>query len=192
MKNEELRMLRALAARLGSKESKKNEELKQPRGLRNNNPLNIRFSEYNEWLGRVEKDKSDNSFEEFISLYFGIRAGIILLRRYIERGINTPRLIIRHWAPSNENNTEKYIENVCEWSGLERDEHLYWERCDDMIPLICAMIRMECGVDGPEWKTRVAASYVTYITSVRPSLQHASKYEFIISAIDVLNSLKKR
>ena len=102
-----------------------NEELKQPRGLRNNNPLNIRFSEYNEWLGRVEKDKSDNSFEEFISLYFGIRAGIILLRRYIERGINTPRLIIRHWAPSNENNTEKYIENVCEWSGLERDEHLY-------------------------------------------------------------------
>ena len=185
-------MLRALAALLGSKESKKNEELKQPRGLRNNNPLNIRFSEYNEWLGRVEKDKSDNSFEEFISLYFGIRAGIILLRRYIERGINTPRLIIRHWAPSNENNTEKYIENVCEWSGLERDEHLYWERCDDMIPLICAMIRMECGVDGPEWKTRVAASYVTYITSVRPSLQHASKYEFIISAIDVLNSLKKR
>lgn len=160
---------------------------KIPRGIRNNNPLNIRFSEYNEWLGRVSKDKSDNSFEEFIHLYYGIRAGIILLRRYIERGINTPRLIIGHWAPSNENDTQKYIENVCEWTNLPADKKLNWEKPTDMIPLISAMMRMECGVRGPYWTMRVAAAFLTYHTTVRTSMMHASRYEYIMDTLSYLD-----
>ena len=37
-----------------------------PRGIRNNNPGNIRNSERNDWAGEVSKaDKKDNAFEEF-------------------------------------------------------------------------------------------------------------------------------
>ena len=51
-----------------------------PRGIRNNNPLNIRIG--NTWLGEVA-DPSDPSFEQFVSMQYGVRAACVLLRRYI-------------------------------------------------------------------------------------------------------------
>ena len=38
----------------------------QPRGIRNNNPLNIRLNPDNRWQGRVPpKHNSDGAFEQF-------------------------------------------------------------------------------------------------------------------------------
>lgn len=72
----------------------------RPRGLRNKNPLNIRIG--NSWLGEV-KDPTDPYFEQFTTMTYGLRAGFIILKRYIERyHRNTVRLIIRSWAPSSE------------------------------------------------------------------------------------------
>ena len=51
-----------------------------PRGVRNNNPGNIRNSERNDWTGEVSKaDKKDNSFEEFKDIPHGVRAMMKLL-----------------------------------------------------------------------------------------------------------------
>lgn len=114
-----------------------------PRGIRNNNPLNIRIG--NVWLGEVS-NPNDPDFEQFISMVYGVRAGFVLIRRYIRHYHRTtiPQ-IIAAWAPSNENNTTAYIDKVCQVSGIERDVQLKFEDEDQMVALVDAMILVECG-----------------------------------------------
>lgn len=114
-----------------------------PRGIRNNNPLNIRIG--NVWLGEV-RDPTDPDFEQFISMIYGVRAGFVLIRRYIRHYHRTtiPQ-VIAAWAPSNENNTTAYIDKVCQVSGIERDVQLKFEDEDQMVALVDAMILVECG-----------------------------------------------
>lgn len=114
-----------------------------PRGIRNNNPLNIRIG--NVWLGEV-RDPTDPDFEQFISMVYGVRAGFVLLRRYIRHYHRTtiPQ-VIAAWAPSNENNTTAYIDKVCQVSGIKRDVQLKFEDEDQMVALVDAMILVECG-----------------------------------------------
>jgi len=114
-----------------------------PRGIRNNNPLNIRIG--NVWLGEV-REPTDPDFEQFISMVYGVRAGFVLIRRYIRHYHRTtiPQ-VIAAWAPSTENNTTAYIDKVCQVSGIERDMQLKFEDEDQMIALVDAMILVECG-----------------------------------------------
>lgn len=125
---------------------------KVPRGIRNNNPLNIRIG--NVWLGEVMKP-TDKAFEQFISMEYGIRAAYIILRRYIRRyGKDTVAEIVSTWAPSSENNTEAYINTVCRLSNLTRDEKLRFEDKEKMVALVDAMIQVECGQRVPESKIK--------------------------------------
>lgn len=114
-----------------------------PRGIRNNNPLNIRIG--NVWIGEVS-DPTDPDFEQFISMVYGVRAGFILIRRYIRHYHRTtiPQ-VIAAWAPSNENNTTAYIDRVCKVSGIGNDVQLKFEDEDQMVALVDAMILVECG-----------------------------------------------
>lgn len=76
------------------------------RGLRNNNPFNIKKS-YQSWLGKIHGQ--DPTFETFKNLRFGVRAGLKLLITYISRGYDSPEKIIERFAPTSENNTPNYI-----------------------------------------------------------------------------------
>lgn len=80
------------------------------RGLRNNNPFNIKKGA-NLWVGRC--DGNDPSFESFVSLEYGLRAGLKLLLNYVRKGYLTPALIINRFAPRSENSTQSYIDFVC-------------------------------------------------------------------------------
>lgn len=83
-----------------------------PRGLRNNNPGNIRITK-DKWLGLREK-QTDGSFFQFIAPVWGYRALIRTLQNYRRRhGCQTIADFIRRWAPENENNTSGYIKMVC-------------------------------------------------------------------------------
>ena len=114
-----------------------------PRGIRNKNPLNIRIG--NVWLGEV-KESTDNEFEQFISMFYGVRAGFVLLRRYINRyHLTTIPLIISRWAPSTENDTVKYVDMVCRLSGMSPDTQLAYTSEEQMVSLVDAMIFVECG-----------------------------------------------
>ena len=95
-----------------------------PRGIRNCNPLNIRRSK-DQWKGLAEA-QNDRAFVQFKSLEWGWRAAFYLLTRtyYHKRRLYTIRTIIRQWAPSNENNTEAYINNVSKLTGILPDEPL--------------------------------------------------------------------
>lgn len=115
-----------------------------PRGIRNNNPLNIRIG--NTWLGE-RPNPTDDEFEEFISMECGLRAAFVILKRYIRRyQRDTIQKIIKSWAPSGENNTTAYIKAVCKTMNLDADQTIKYEDEDTMCLLVQAMAKVECGV----------------------------------------------
>ena len=117
--------------------------MKTPRGIRNNNPLNIRVG--NNWKGEVSQP-TDHTFEQFTEMKWGVRAAFIILRNYIQRHqLNTVRKIITRWAPSNENNTAKYIETVCQRAHIGPDEVINYENMINMVMLFEAMCIVENG-----------------------------------------------
>ena len=93
-----------------------------PRGIRNNNPLNIRRSK-DQWKG-MSKTQNDRSFCQFETLEYGWRAAFYLLTRtyYHKYRLYTIRGIISRWAPSCENDTSAYIANVSRLTGIDPDE----------------------------------------------------------------------
>ena len=121
---------------------------KLPRGIRNNNPLNIRKG--NNWQGEVA-NPTDKEFEQFVSMQMGIRAGFKILKNYMTgyggrvKALTNVHDIIHRWAPPNENNCKAYIDSVCRFSGLHEYERLQFSDRNKMLALVDGMIRVECG-----------------------------------------------
>jgi hypothetical protein len=112
------------------------------RGLRNNNPLNIRHNTEH-FQGEIKG--KDKSFKTFSSLSYGYRAGFVILGTYLSRGVNTIEKIITQWAPPTENDTESYIVNVERWSGVPRKKALTVRDGSDYILIVAAMSFVENG-----------------------------------------------
>lgn len=109
------------------------------------NPLNIRYSDRNRWLGQVGEYRG---FCVFSNVAYGFRAAFVLLSNYIKQDTRTIEDIIKRWAPPSENDTEKYISFVAEDVMIDRNKkltnqsiHDYWT----IIMIIRAMAKMECG-----------------------------------------------
>ena len=123
--------------------------MKQARGLRNNNPLNIVKSLYNTWQGEI-KPSRDKNFCQFETMAYGCRAALKLLRTYYEKHrCCTISRIIRRWAPETENNVQAYIRNVSSMTGIgattplppmKEETKIVW--CD----IVLAMATVECGL----------------------------------------------
>ncbi len=114
-----------------------------PRGIRNNNPLNLRVG--NNWKGEVSQP-TDHTFEQFTEMKWGVRAAFIVLRNYIKRHkLNTVRKIITRWAPANENNTARYIEVACQRAHFQSAEPISWYNTCQMIALLLGMCYVENG-----------------------------------------------
>lgn len=119
-------------------------ENKTPRGIRNNNPGNLRYNGIG-WLG-LANPPSDGSFCIFTEPKFGLRALAMLLRNYKRKhGIDTIAGIINRFAPSVENNTAAYIAHVCKVLCCEADTPLDVESEAILLPLIKAIVRHENG-----------------------------------------------
>lgn len=76
-----------------------------------NNPLNIRYSRVNNWLGQTGRTKG---FCNFSDVKYCIRAAFKILMSYRRRGVKSYREIISAYAPPSENNTENYLRFVCQ------------------------------------------------------------------------------
>ena len=75
------------------------------------NPFNIRYVSGNHWL---MSDGQTRGFVNFKSLDYGVRAACILvMRSYRRLGVLTISEIIHRFAPSSENDTDKYVDFVC-------------------------------------------------------------------------------
>ena len=99
----------------------------RPRGIRNNNPLNIRRSA-DRWEGTATT-QTDKNFVQFETMAYGYRAAWRLMQTYYRRLRRqkkrfTVENIIARWAPPNENDTTAYTRTVLMLSGLGGNENL--------------------------------------------------------------------
>ena len=113
-----------------------------PRGLRNNNPLNIRHSA-DRFQGEIAG--TDKSFKTFSSLAYGYRAAFVILGTYLSQGCNTIEKIISRWAPPAENDTESYISQVERYSGVSRHKELTSASGTEYMMIVAAMSFVENG-----------------------------------------------
>ena len=100
---------------------------KMKRGIRNNNPLNIRHSA-SQWQGARE-EQTDPSFVQFESMAYGYRAAWKTLESYWHyfyrsKQPYTATTIIGRWAPPTENDTRNYIRTVLTLTSLGGKENL--------------------------------------------------------------------
>lgn len=117
---------------------------KQPRGLRNNNPGNIRKS--NDKFEFEVRPSTDADFKQFYTVYYGYRAMFVILRNYSQiHGLGTIRGMISRWAPANENNTAAYVNTVSAKSGIPADDPVNVDDREQMIRIVAAMSEVENG-----------------------------------------------
>ena len=114
-----------------------------PRGLRNNNPGNIRR---NSDVFQGEKTSSDKEFNQFKSMAYGYRAIFKILSNYYRNyKLDTIRKIIGRWAPENENNTNAYIKAVSDYAGIPADDPININDREQMIRIVAGMSKVENG-----------------------------------------------
>lgn len=92
------------------------------RGLRNNNPCNLKSSKNTKWDGQIG---SDGKFIIFESPEYGIRACAKNLKNYQHKnGLDTLRSMVYRMGPPHENNTKKYVRNLSNIVGVSPDEKI--------------------------------------------------------------------
>lgn len=115
-----------------------------PRGIRNNNPGNIRLSPQR-WRGQ-KGAQSDTAFIEFETPVMGIRALMKLLLTYYHKyDLNTIESILNRYAPPIENATDAYIHGVTKHMGVSRTMPLQLHSKPVLIKLAEAITRHENG-----------------------------------------------
>lgn len=120
--------------------------MKQPRGLRNCNPGNIRLSK-DKWLG-LRKEQTDGSFFQFETMAYGYRALMRTIQTYRRKhGLQTIADLIGRWAPSHENNTSSYITAVCQKMQVPTTFVPEVDDKDTMCALAAAISEVENGID---------------------------------------------
>lgn len=114
-----------------------------PRGIRNNNPGNIRFNSANDWDGQAGRDSA--GFAVFDSSKWGLRALAKLLRNYHRSGLTTIAQIIGRYAPANENNTGAYIDSVAYALAESPAGYLDLDDPEIITALMAAIVKHENG-----------------------------------------------
>lgn len=120
------------------------------RGLRDNNPGNIRRSS-DKWQGALSQADViggggvwDAAFVQFETIGYGVRAlGHTLLTYNSRYGLNTVRQIVNRYAPPNENDTDAYVDFVAERLQVSPDAQI---DVGSWLPqLAAAIMRRETG-----------------------------------------------
>lgn len=125
---------------------------KKTRGIRNNNPGNIRRTS-DVWVGLAEK-QTDPDFFVFSNEVWGIRALAKVLINYQKiHNLATIEKIISRWAPTIENDTESYIKSVSRKMNVGRDTALNLNDIDTLISLVQSIIYHENGIQPYSQKT---------------------------------------
>jgi len=115
------------------------------RGLRNNNPGNIRLGSFR-YKGE-KAESSDTAFRQFESMEWGYRAMFVLLHTYAKKhGCCTLRQMINRYAPPMENHTDHYIRRVAHTTHLSSDEKISTTDAATMTAVVAAMSEVENGV----------------------------------------------
>ncbi len=135
-------------------------KLLPPRGIRNNNPGNIRRSA-DKWQG-LAAEQLDKDFFIFQEMPYGIRAMARLLINYQDKkGLNSIAEIISTYAPSKENNTRAYVNHVAAYVAdklggkIDSITKINTHDYDTLRALLEGMIQVE---NGGKWEDYITES----------------------------------
>jgi hypothetical protein len=116
-----------------------------PRGIRNKNPGNLRYSSSWNWKGVAGVD--DKQFAIFESAEWGLYHFAKQLERYKKRGLDTLAKIIPIYAPKSDNNDEAaYIRSVEVQTGIDKNTVLDLQDRVVLEKLMRAFTRHEQGM----------------------------------------------
>lgn len=134
--------------------SKKNAYMKEPRGLRNNNPLNLRHGR-SRWQG-MSKEQPDREFVCYMSKAYGYRAAWKVLDTYYRNFTAEGRpftlsAVIHRWAPPEDgNDTTAYLHRVIRLTHLPGHRPLPRPATAEgraaLRPVLAAMTCVENGI----------------------------------------------
>lgn len=132
------------------------------RGVRNNNPLNIRhLPPERAWRGQKPQPDAPGGFGVYETPEDGIRAAILQITRHIDRGNNTLQSLIAVWAPAAENDTGRYVAVVADELAMRPDEPIDSEDGELILAIAQAMARHENGsipYDDATWRRGLTAA----------------------------------
>lgn len=116
------------------------------RGLRNNNPGNLRMTNI-KWQGKIPNaQNTDGAFEQFTDVRFGIRALIKDISGDIKnKGLNTIQLLINAYAPGSDgNNVNAYVNHVSSYTGIPITQIIGTSK-STIMSIVKAIVAMELG-----------------------------------------------
>lgn len=124
------------------------------RGIRNNNPLNIRC---NGDLFRGEvRPGTDPAFKQFESMEYGYRAAFKMLDTYRRKhGCRVLADFIGRWAPPAENDTNAYLKAVCRRTKLADVSTVDTLSETQMRSIVAAMSFVENGIEADREQVRI-------------------------------------
>lgn len=116
------------------------------RGLRNNNPGNIKDDGVTAWEG-LANPRNDGTFLIFTSPEYGFRAWGRILTNYVNADGVQPTVtgIVSRWAPPSENDTASYISDVAGQLGI--DPNASFDLSSGIVALLGAMTQHENGIN---------------------------------------------
>ena len=166
-----------------------------PRGIRNNNPGNIKHGDT--WKGEIKS--TDRTFEQFKDAEHGIRAIGVLLRTYNTKyNLDTVDGIISRWAPKSENQTQNYINFVSKQLGVtpRTKLNLYYKgqiyNRTALKALVNAIIRMETGYRYPDATIEGGLNLITPGKSATTSPASRNLKTYSIKRGDTLSHIASR
>ncbi|WP_424138164.1 hypothetical protein [Roseomonas chloroacetimidivorans] len=116
-----------------------------PRGIRNNNPLNLTFAGQ---AGAV-REPGEGRFARFGTMEEGVAANVRQMMRHAERrGADTLQKLIGIWAPPGDgNDTQSYVASVAFRSGIGPNERIDFSNASQVGRIVAAMAQRENGQD---------------------------------------------
>jgi hypothetical protein len=140
------------------------------RGIRNCNPLNIKFNPSNKFIGQIGPDA--DGFAIFDTPVNGVRAASVILQNYRDKHrIVTLRGAIERWAPATENDSAAYVRNVSAWANIPAEEPIDIRTHEVQSAIIPAMIRMETGATVAQSVIELGLARAGVVPQIKPSLQ---------------------
>lgn len=137
----------------------------QPRGIRNNNPGNLKRTSL-DWKGLAHDNlrdfqRTENVFHVFSEPEWGLRAAFRTLRTYqVKHQLRTVMQIISRWAPaSDHNDTGAYVKAVADALEVTVHQTINVQEPDTAIKMLKAIIAHENKGQQPYSKSQLEDAY---------------------------------
>ena len=78
---------------------------------------------------------------------YGVRAGLIIIRTYMQRyHLTSIHAIVSRWAPPSENDTESYVKSVASMMKMHALQTFDFGDRKRIVSLVAAMCKVETGI----------------------------------------------